>query len=351
MGRHRDPAGLAADARSATNGPFVVHPTAAAPATPTDIGACLAEWTFATCWSPHRWTCARRCSGRAPWTGPGTAGSCPAQVNATGSWMAPNDAYMPDPARRAAVSGGVHGPSRVAGADAGDDVLADARRASGLRRCRPTGRGRTARGCCPRRRGRRLPAPDARVWTSPPLDSIWWRRRDDPPAVAAAVLPRQHRSPPADYATACVAGRMPTAVHQFTPGEGSPGSVLVDQIRDMVTAPGAVGCSGIFDGFGQTMAQAFADMLQAALTWWLGPSGSLETAVEHAVRPRRPQPGWVDGVDRWGGGGVRAGSRRGSTSCCGGGWMTPSTSASGCSNWCWSTRRVDGAAGPVEPVR
>ncbi len=94
------------------------------------------------------------------------------------------------------------------------------------------------------------------------------------------VLPAQPQfcpdnAEPADsFATACLWSDADGGVHQFEPGSGSQGiGSLIDQIKDMVTAPVESAASSIFDGFAHTMAQAFADVLQATMTWWLGPSG------------------------------------------------------------------------------
>lgn len=109
-------------------------------------------------------------------------------------------------------------------------------------------------------------------------------------------------APPADYDTACSWVDAAGDSHQFTPGEGSHDvPSLADQIKDMVTAPAEAAAGGIFDAFGQTMAQAFADMLQAALTWWLGPSGvALKPLLNTLSDPGGRNPAglmvWLAGV-------------------------------------------------------
>lgn len=109
--------------------------------------------------------------------------------------------------------------------------------------------------------------------------------------------------PPADtFDSACLWSDAAGAVHQFTPGQGSQGvGTLIDQIRDMVAAPVDSAASSIFDGFGQTMARAFADVLQATMTWWLGPSGvALKPLLNTLSDPTGRNPAglmtWLAGV-------------------------------------------------------
>ncbi len=108
--------------------------------------------------------------------------------------------------------------------------------------------------------------------------------------------------PPDNYDHACLWSDAAGAVHQFTPGEGSQGiGGLLDQLKDMVTAPVQSAASGIFDSFGQTMAQAFADVLHATLTWWLGPSGvALKPLLNTLSDPSGRNPAglmaWLAGV-------------------------------------------------------
>lgn len=110
------------------------------------------------------------------------------------------------------------------------------------------------------------------------------------------------KAPPADYDTTCQWVDAQGGAHVFTPGGGSEAiPSLADQITGMITTPVEAAAGGIFDAFGQTMAQAFADMLQAALTWWLGPTGvALKPLLNTLSDPAGRNPAglmvWIAGV-------------------------------------------------------
>ena len=108
--------------------------------------------------------------------------------------------------------------------------------------------------------------------------------------------------PAADFDTKCLWNNPSGGAEVFIPSEGSqPVAGVVDQIQSIVTAPVDAAAAGIFDGFAQTMARAFADILQATLTWWLGPSGvALKPLLNTLADPTGRNPAgvltWVAGV-------------------------------------------------------
>lgn len=85
--------------RSATHGPFVLHPDGRRSGfAKTDTGACLAEWTFATqlVAAPAGLRDAVQRDGTLD--AAGYRGIPDEQVNVTDAWVPPNDAYMPNTA-------------------------------------------------------------------------------------------------------------------------------------------------------------------------------------------------------------------------------------------------------------
>lgn len=108
--------------------------------------------------------------------------------------------------------------------------------------------------------------------------------------------------PASDFDKKCLWTNPSGEAEVFVPNEGSqPVPGIADQIQGIVTAPVDAATSGIFDGFAQTMARAFADILQATLTWWLGPSGvALRPLLRTLADPSGRNPAgllaWVAGV-------------------------------------------------------
>lgn len=89
--------------RSATHGPLVVHPDGRRTGfAQTDIGACLAEWTFATQLVSAPPAVREILQQQTTLDGAGYTGIGPEQFNRTDSWVPPNDAYLPNvsPAKR-----------------------------------------------------------------------------------------------------------------------------------------------------------------------------------------------------------------------------------------------------------
>ena len=108
--------------------------------------------------------------------------------------------------------------------------------------------------------------------------------------------------PASDFDKKCLWTNPSGGAEVFVPNEGSqPVPGIADQIQSIVTAPVDAATSGIFDGFAQTMARAFADILQATLTWWLGPSGvALKPLLRTLADPSGRNPAgllaWVAAV-------------------------------------------------------
>lgn len=81
--------------RSATNGPFVVHPDGRRSGyAQTDVGACLAEWTFATQLVAAPADVRQTVQREDTLDGAGYSGIGASQLNGTNTWVAPNDAYL-----------------------------------------------------------------------------------------------------------------------------------------------------------------------------------------------------------------------------------------------------------------